>query len=173
MDLGASVPCGVPVGQARDRLYGGEGTRRPVQSISGDTAALLIGKVGDVLGGMKAIVTGTEAFRWLNPQRRIGGQTAALGVEFELENHIGAVVLAQRLQDIVAEASNMRHEGKPVRAIGLDSMGAGGRIQPVEGWSAHRSVRAERVDRGIPALVVCGEQNLPVRSVARNVGACS
>src|SRR6516164_10708885 len=62
MDLRAGVPSGEPARQARDRLHGGEGAGRSVQTIAGDGAALLIGEIDDILARMEAIVARTLAF---------------------------------------------------------------------------------------------------------------
>ena len=56
--LGAGVPRGVPVGQGRDRLYRRQGAGRIVQMIGSDAAALLVGKIDEIQGGMKTIVAG-------------------------------------------------------------------------------------------------------------------
>jgi hypothetical protein len=72
MNLGAGVTRGVPVRQGRDRLHSGEAARCGVQTIAGDTTALFVGEIDEILGGMKAIVAGTQAFSRLDPERRVG-----------------------------------------------------------------------------------------------------
>jgi hypothetical protein len=107
---------------------------------------------------MKAIMARTEAFAGLDPERRIGGQTAALGVEFELENQIRAGVVARRLQNVVVEAGDVRHEGEFIGGVGLNGVRAGRGFLPVNGWGAHCAVPAERMNGREPALVVGTEQ---------------
>ena len=41
---------------------------------------------------MKAVVARAQAGRGLDPQRRVGGQMAGLGVELRLPNRIGPVL---------------------------------------------------------------------------------
>src|SRR6516164_958626 len=135
MNLGAGISRAVPVRQGRDRLYSGEGAFCGVNTIAGNTAALLVGEIDEILGGMKAIVAGTQAFCWLDLERRIGGQMAGIYVELELQNHIGARSLPRRFQDVVVETGDMRHKGILVGGVGLYGMGAGGRGHSVEGGS--------------------------------------
>ena len=73
VNLGARVPGGVSVGQGRERVESGEGARRRVQTIGRHTAPVLVRKIDDRKGGMKAIVAGP---------RRVAGSTwsGALGV---------------------------------------------------------------------------------------------
>src|SRR2546427_4922996 len=58
VNLGAGVPGGEPVGQGGERLDSGEGARRRVQTIGRDTAPLLVRKIDDREGRMKAVVAG-------------------------------------------------------------------------------------------------------------------
>jgi hypothetical protein len=71
VDLGAGVPCGEPGGQARDGLHGREGTGRTVEPIARDAAALLVGEVDEIQGRMKTVVARTGAFGGLDPCRRM------------------------------------------------------------------------------------------------------
>ena len=95
---------------------------------------------------MKAVVAGAQAGRGLDPQRRVGGQMAGLGVEPQLPSH-GARALPQGLQHIIVEAGDVGHKGKLVRRIGLNGVGAHGRGQRGAGWGAYRAVRTEGMDR--------------------------
>src|SRR6516225_1064306 len=104
MNLRAGIPCSVSLGQGRNRLHGGESACRRVQTIAGDTGALFVGEVDDVLSGMKAIVAGAEAFCRLDPKWRIRGQPAVLRVEFELEYDVGTVIFLDGLQNVIVEA---------------------------------------------------------------------
>ena len=113
---------------------------------------------------MKAVVAGAQAGRGLDLQRRVGGQTAGLGVEPQLPNRIGARALPQGFQDIIVEAGDVGHKGKLVGGVGLDGVGAHGRGQRVAGWGAYRAVRTEGMDRRIPALIIRREQK-PARAV--------
>src|SRR5439155_601453 len=83
-------------------------------------------------------VPGAKTFRRLDPERRIGGQTAGVGIKLELHNHIGPRVVPWRFQDVIVEPGDVRHKGKLVGRIGLYGVGAGGRGQPVEGRGTHR-----------------------------------
>src|SRR3954452_3461198 len=69
VNLGAGVPCGEPRGQARDGLHGREGAGCTVETIARHAAALLVGEVDEIPGGMKAVVARTEAFGGLDPRR--------------------------------------------------------------------------------------------------------
>src|SRR5215510_14352922 len=91
LNLGAGVPFRVPCGQGGDRLQSRQRSRRRVEAIAGDTAALLVGKIEDVLGGMKAIVTRSQVFCRLDLERCVGAKMAGVFVEPELENRVGAV----------------------------------------------------------------------------------
>ena len=74
-------------------------------------------------------------FGGVEPERRIGGQTAGLCVEPELQNHIGAIIgRLRRLQYVINKTGDVRHEGELVRRISLYGVGAGGRGYPVEVW---------------------------------------
>ena len=157
VNLGAGVPGGEPLGQGGERLDSGEGARRRVQTIGRDTAPLLVRKIDDWEGGMKAIVAGAQARRGLDPERRVGAQTAGLSVELQLPNRIGARALPQGFQDIIVEAGDVGHEGKLVGGVGLDGVGAHGRGQRVAGWGAHGAVRAVGMDRRIAALIIRSE----------------
>src|SRR4029077_21011892 len=133
----ASVPCSMPVGQGRYCLRRGQGAISGVQTIAGNTAALLIGKVDDILRRMKAIVARPEAFRLLHPKRRIWSEIAGLGIEPELHDHIGTRVILWRFEDIIVEAGDVRYKGKPIGAIGRYGVSAARRGQPTERGRAH------------------------------------
>jgi len=78
VDLGAGIPCGVPVGQGAGRLHARERTRRTVEAIEADAAALLIGEIDEVPSRMEAVVARADEVRLLDPGRRIGCQTAGI-----------------------------------------------------------------------------------------------
>ena len=69
LNLGAGVPVGVPCWQGSDRLKRRQRSRRSVETVAGDTAALLVGKVEDVVGGMKAKVARPQVCFRLDPER--------------------------------------------------------------------------------------------------------
>src|SRR5262245_63695316 len=89
LNLGAGVPLRVPCWQGGDRLQSRQRSRRRVEAIAGDTAALLVGKVEDGLGGMKAKVAWPQVFCRLDLERWVGGQMAGGFVGPELEEGIG------------------------------------------------------------------------------------
>ena len=101
LDLGAGVSSGVAVGQGCYRLKSRQGSRRSVQTITGYTAALLVRKVDDVLGWMKAVVAGAKAFPHLQLERRVGRKTASVFVEFKLKNHIGPRCILSGFHDVI------------------------------------------------------------------------
>lgn len=80
---------------------------------------------------MKTVVARAEAVGLLDPERGVGGQTAGVGIEPELHDHVWAGVILWRLQNIILNAGDVRHKGKAVGRIGLDRVGAGGGCQPV------------------------------------------
>jgi hypothetical protein len=116
LNLGAGVPFRVSCWQGGDRLQSRQRSRRRVEAIAGDTAALLVGKVEDVLSGMKAKVARPQVFRRLDLERGVGGQMTGVFVEPELENGVGAV------------PRDVGHEGKFVGRVGLHGVGARGRF---------------------------------------------
>src|SRR5262249_920450 len=124
---------------------------------AGDAAALLVGKVEDVLGGMKAKVAWPQVFCRLDLERCVGGQMAGAFVEPELENRVGTV------------PRNVRHEGKLIGGIGLDGGGACGLFRPFDGSAPDRAVSPERMDRGTGALIIGGQQN-PALAICRQIG---
>jgi len=67
----------------------------------------------------------------------------------------------------------VRHEGEPVGGVRRYGVRAGGRGQLVEGRGADRAVRCDGMHRRAAALIIGAQQYLPVRSGARNVGACA
>src|ERR1700704_362822 len=71
MDLRAGVGFAVPVGQRRDGLRGREGAGRRVEPVGRDAAALLVGEIDEIPGGMKTIVARPGQLRRLDPLRRI------------------------------------------------------------------------------------------------------
>jgi hypothetical protein len=107
---------------------------------------------------MEAIVAGAKMFRLLDAERRIGGQTSGLRIEPELRNKIGTRAILRGLQDIIDEAGDVRDKGKLVGGVGLDRVGAVGRVLPIKGWCAYRAIISNRMDRRIPALIVGGQQ---------------
>src|SRR4030095_4434455 len=117
LNLGTGVPFRVTCWQGGDRLQSRQRSRSSVEAIAGDTAALLVGKVEDVLGGMKAKVARPQVFCWLELKRCVGGQMAGVFVEPELENRVGSV------------PRDVGHEGKLVGGVGLHGVGASGRFQ--------------------------------------------
>jgi hypothetical protein len=114
-------------------------------------------------------VAGAQASRRLDLERRVGAQTAGLGVEPHLPNRIGARALPQRFQDIIVEAGDVGHEGKLVGGVSLDGVGAHGRGQRVAGWGAHCAVFPERMDRDMGPLIIGGQQK-PARAVGGQKG---
>ena len=49
---------------------------------------------------------------------------AGMCVELELQNHIGAIDLLRRFQDVIVETGDVRHEGKAVGGVGLYGISA-------------------------------------------------
>ena len=70
VNLGAGVPFGESGGQACDGLHRRKGAGGTVEAIARHAAALLVGEVDEIPGGMKAVVARTEAFGGLDPAGR-------------------------------------------------------------------------------------------------------
>ncbi len=89
---------------------------------------------------MMAVVARPQGLRRLNPERRIGAETAGLRIEPELHDDIGAGVIARRLQDIVLDAGDVWHKGEAVRRIGRNRMGSWRGFMSVDWLDADRAV---------------------------------
>src|SRR3989441_9767257 len=97
--------------------------------------------------------------RWLaHPRWGVGRQVPGRGVEPELEDGVGS-----------APVVDVGHKGKRVGGVGLDRMGANGRLQPCDGWASYRAVMPNRVDRCMGALII-GGQHIPTSAVGGQKG---
>src|SRR5262249_24956158 len=85
-NLGGGVPLRVPCGQGGDGLKRRQRARGRVQPIAGDATALFVGKVEDVQGRVKTKVARAQKRFRLHSGRRVGGQTAGVFVESELQD---------------------------------------------------------------------------------------
>lgn len=130
----------------------GQRSRSRVQTIAAYAAALFVGEVKDVQGGVKTKVALVQKFFQLRLGRSVRGETAGVFVELELKYGIGSV------------ASDVRHEGVAIGRIGLHRMGPWRRGQPFDGWPAHRSVIRNCIYRRMCALVI-GRQHEPAFAV--------
>ena len=104
------------------------------------------------------IVSRSQALRRFDPERRIGAETSSLRIKPELQDDIGARVVARRLQHIVLKAGDVRHKAEAVRRIGRNRVRTNGRFVPVDRVRADCPVPFDRMHRHEPALVIGGEQ---------------
>ena len=95
-------------------MHGRERAGRAVHAIDTNAAALLIGEIDKIPSGVKAVVSRAHELCLLHPEWRVGRQSAALRVEPELRDEIGAGIVLRRFEDIVLQAGDVRDEGEAV-----------------------------------------------------------
>ena len=138
MDLRAGVFASEIHRQRGNGLKGFQRAPVRIEQVGRHAAPLLIVPVNHVQRGMVAIMPRSRIRGLFHAGRIVRGQLAGALVEPELADHV--------------RLGHVGHEGEPVRRVGLDVVGAPGRLPPVHGRRLDDAAGADGVDarHGVP-----------------------
>ena len=115
------------------------------------------------------VVARSDELPLFDAMRRIRAQPTALSVEAELKDCVRARVIFGRLQHVVLDPGDVRHESEPIGRIGRDRMRADRGLLFRKCRRADGAVSRDRMHRDIAALVI-GAKHVAAGAVRRQEG---